>query len=68
DASDYGLGAALSININGEERPVAFATRTLSQAERNYSTPEKEMLATVRAINRQFQKFLLSWTSFHNSI
>ncbi len=59
DTSDYGLGVALSINIVGEEWPVAFTARTLSQVECNYSTLEKEALAAVWAINKQFLKFLL---------
>ncbi|MCP4338307.1 MAG: hypothetical protein GY799_05330, partial [Desulfobulbaceae bacterium] len=59
DASDYGLGAELLLIKDGKECPITFATRTLSPAERNYSTPEKEALATVWAINKQFPKYLL---------
>ena len=41
DASEYGLGTVMM----QEGRPVAFASRTLSPAERNYAQIEKEMLA-----------------------
>ena len=38
DASPYGVGAVLSYSMpNGDEHPVAFASRTLTVAERKYS-------------------------------
>ena len=48
DASNRGIGGVISQLDGGErERPVAFASRTLSERERNYPTMEKECLAVV---------------------
>ena len=57
DASSYGLGCVLSHIINGEERPVAFASRTLIDAEKRYPQIEKEALGIVWGIWK-FQYYL----------
>ena len=65
DASAYGVGAVLShVFPNGEERPVAYASRTLTQTERGYSQLEKEALSLVYGVKKYHQylygrKFLL---------
>ncbi|XP_063357872.1 uncharacterized protein K02A2.6-like [Cydia amplana] len=55
DASQYGLGAVLSHQINSE--PICFASATLNDAQKNYSQVEKEALGIIFAVQK-FHKFL----------
>ena len=41
DACDYGIGAVLSQVQNGQEHPIAFASRQLKDAETRYHTTKK---------------------------
>lgn len=45
DASKYAIGAVLSQGPIGKDRPISFASRTLTKTEEKYSTIEKELLA-----------------------
>jgi hypothetical protein len=53
DATDYAVGAVLGQRKEGRVHAVYYARKTLSGAQLNYATTEKELLAVVFA----FEKF-----------
>ena len=57
DASNFALGAVLSQGPIPNDRPIAYASRTLNESETKYSTIEKELLAIVWAC-KYFRPYL----------
>lgn len=57
DASNIAIGAVLTQEYAGAERPIHFFSRTLKGAEENYITHEKELLAIVAALE-EFENYL----------
>ncbi|GKA14421.1 reverse transcriptase domain-containing protein [Tanacetum coccineum] len=58
DASDYAIGAVLGQRIEKHFRPIHYASKTMTKAETNYTTTEKEMLAVVYAFEK-FRSYLI---------
>ena len=52
DASSYGLGAVLLQQHNSQWKPVAYASRSMSETEKRYSQIEKEALAVTWACDK----------------
>ena len=51
DGSPTGVAGVLSHIINGSERPIAFASRSLTPAEQNYSQLDREALAIIFSVS-----------------
>lgn len=47
DASDYAIGAVLGQRKEGKVHTIYYASKTLNEAQINYTTTEKELLAVV---------------------
>ncbi|XP_055619049.1 uncharacterized protein LOC129764211 [Toxorhynchites rutilus septentrionalis] len=64
DASDFAIGAVLSQGDVGKDKPIHFASRTLSVTEEKYSVPEKEMLAIFWSLNKSSNAKLKRWKAY----
>ena len=63
NSSAYGIGAVVSHKMDdGSERPVCFASRTLSAAEQKYAEIEREALSLVWGVR---VSSVPAWPQFH---
>ena len=58
DASDYVMGAVLGKRTNETFRAIYYASKIFNEAQENYSTTEKEILAMVFACEK-FRPYIL---------
>ena len=52
DASDLAIGVVLGQKEDGKPHVVYYDSKTLNEAQRNYTTTEKELLAVVYALDK----------------
>ena len=60
DASDYAVGAVLGQRVNKISHVIYYASKTLSDAQLNYSTTENELLAVVFTLEK-FRSYLIGF-------
>ncbi|RVW13136.1 Retrovirus-related Pol polyprotein from transposon 17.6 [Vitis vinifera] len=58
DASDFAIGVVLGQRDDGKPYVIYYASKTLNEAQRNYTTIEKELLAVVFAVDK-FRAYLV---------
>ncbi|KAL6322870.1 hypothetical protein AAG906_020902 [Vitis piasezkii] len=58
DSSDYAIGAVLGQREDGKPYVIYYASKSLNDAQKNYTTTEKELLAVVYALDK-FRAYLI---------
>ena len=58
DTSDYAVGAVLGQRLDKKPTAICYASKTLVEAQINYTTTEKELLAVVYALEK-FWSYIL---------
>ena len=59
-----GIGAILTQKQGTEDRVIAYASKTLSESQQNYSATKRELFAIVR-FTHYFKK-PFTWSAFFN--
>jgi len=57
-ASDVAVGGVLSQVTDGQERPIAFFSKVLNRAQKNYCPTRRELLAVIMAL-QHFRHYVL---------
>ncbi|RVW44008.1 Retrovirus-related Pol polyprotein from transposon 17.6 [Vitis vinifera] len=60
DESDFAIGAVLGQREDGKPYVIYYASKTLNEAQRNYTTTEKELLAVIFALDK-FRAYLVEF-------
>nr|GEU42998.1 reverse transcriptase domain-containing protein [Tanacetum cinerariifolium] len=73
DVSDFAIGAVLGKRHEKHFRPIHYASKTITDAESNYTTTEKEMLAVVAPwfadfVNYHAGNFIVKGMAFQQKI
>ena len=58
DALDYAVGAVLGQQLDKKQMAICYTSKTLIEAQINYTTTEKELLAVVYALEK-FRLYIL---------
>jgi len=61
DASDVAVGAILFTTVDGVERPIAFFSRVMNAAQRNYCPTRRELFAVIAGL-QHFRHYLVGAT------
>ena len=58
DASDFAIGPILGQREDGKPYVVYYASKTLNESQRNYTTTEKELVPLIYALDK-FRAYLV---------
>nr|GEY35716.1 reverse transcriptase domain-containing protein [Tanacetum cinerariifolium] len=68
DVSDYAVGAVLGKRVEKHFRPIHYASKTMTQAETNCTTTEKEMLTVVYAFEKFCSYLIMNKSIDHSAL